>query len=50
MSEARFPGRILRRFVEAAGSELGADQFTAMLALSDLPDPGSPQVRAGPRR
>jgi len=38
MSEARFPGRILRRFVEAAGSELGADQFTAMLALSDLPD------------
>jgi len=37
MSEARFPGRILRRFVEAAASELGADQFTVMLALSDLP-------------
>jgi hypothetical protein len=37
MSESRFPGRILRRFVEAAASELGTDQFSAMLALSELP-------------
>jgi predicted hydrocarbon binding protein len=37
MSEERFPGRILRRFVEASASELGADQFTAMLTLSELP-------------
>jgi predicted hydrocarbon binding protein len=37
MSEPRFPGRILCRFVEAAASELGTDQFSAMLALSELP-------------
>ena len=37
MSEARFPGRILYRFVEAAASELGPDQFGAILALSKLP-------------
>lgn len=37
MSEARFPGRILYRFVEATSAELGADQFEAILALSELP-------------
>jgi predicted hydrocarbon binding protein len=37
MSEARFPGRILYRFVEAANVELGPDQFGAILALSELP-------------
>lgn len=37
MSGPRFSGRILRRFAEAAALELGADQFTAMLALSELP-------------
>ena len=37
MSEARFPGRILYRFVEAAAAELGPDQFGAILALSELP-------------
>jgi predicted hydrocarbon binding protein len=37
MSESRFPGRILYRFVEAAAAELGADQFGAILALSELP-------------
>jgi predicted hydrocarbon binding protein len=45
MNEARFPGSILRRFVEAAAGELGTDQFSAMLALSELPaawlDPAS---------
>jgi predicted hydrocarbon binding protein len=37
MSEARFPGRILYRFVEAADAELGSDKFGAILALSELP-------------
>jgi predicted hydrocarbon binding protein len=37
MSEVRFPGRILYRFVEAASAELGPDQFGAILALSELP-------------
>jgi predicted hydrocarbon binding protein len=37
MSEARFPGRILYRFVEAATAELGADQFAGILTLSELP-------------
>jgi predicted hydrocarbon binding protein len=37
MNEPMFPGRILCRFVEAAASELGTDQFSAMLALSELP-------------
>ena len=37
MSEPKFSSRILRRFVEAAAEELGSDQFTAMLALSNLP-------------
>jgi predicted hydrocarbon binding protein len=37
MNEIRFPSRILQRFVEAAASELGIDQFTAMLTLSELP-------------
>ena len=38
MSETKFSGRILRRFVEAITVELGADQFHAMLALSKLPE------------
>jgi len=37
MSEARFPGRILYRFVEAASAELSPDQFGHILALSELP-------------
>jgi predicted hydrocarbon binding protein len=37
MSETRFPGRILYRFVEATAAELGPDQFAAVLALSKLP-------------
>ena len=34
MSEPKFSSRILRRFVEAAAVELGADPFGTMLALS----------------
>lgn len=37
MSEPKFSSRILRRFVEAVSVELGAEQFTTMLALSKLP-------------
>ncbi|HET6821103.1 MAG TPA: V4R domain-containing protein [Anaerolineales bacterium] len=37
MTEPKFSSRILRRFVEAVAVELGADQFHAMLALSELP-------------
>ena len=37
MTETKFPSRILRRFVETVAVELGADQFHAMLALSELP-------------
>lgn len=37
MSEANFSSRILRRFVQIVAMELGADQFSAMLALSKLP-------------
>lgn len=37
MSEPRFSGRVLRRFVESVGVELGTDQFHAILALSKLP-------------
>lgn len=45
MSEAKFSGRILRRFVESIQVELGADQFHSMLALSKLPSEWSkPQM------
>lgn len=37
MSEPKFSGRILRRFVETVAAELGTDQFHAMLVLSRLP-------------
>lgn len=37
MTESKFSNRILRRFVEAIAVELGADQFHAMLTLSELP-------------
>jgi predicted hydrocarbon binding protein len=37
VTEPKFSNRILRRFVEAVAVELGADQFHAMLALSELP-------------
>ncbi len=37
MSETKFPNRVLRRFVETLSSELGGEQFNAMLALSKLP-------------
>ena len=37
MTEPKFSNRILRRFVETVAVELGADQFRAMLALSELP-------------
>jgi len=36
VSETKFSSGILRRFVESAAIELGADQFHAMLALSKL--------------
>ena len=37
MSEQKFSSRILRRFAETVAAELGADQFSAMLALANLP-------------
>ena len=37
MTEIKFSSRVLRRFVETVAVELGADQFHAMLALSELP-------------
>jgi predicted hydrocarbon binding protein len=37
VTEPKFSNRILRRFVETVAVELGADQFHAMLALSELP-------------
>jgi predicted hydrocarbon binding protein len=37
VTEPKFSGRILRRFVETVALELGSDQFSAMLALSKLP-------------
>ena len=37
MSEAKFPSRVLRRFIETVSRELGPDQFSAMLSLSHLP-------------
>lgn len=37
MTEAKFSNRILRRFVETAAIQLGADQFNGMMALSQLP-------------
>ena len=37
MTESKFSSRILRRFVETVAVELGADQFSTMLALSKLP-------------
>jgi len=37
VSETKFSNRILRRFVETVTLELGADQFTGMLALAKLP-------------
>ena len=37
MTEAKFSSRILRRFVETASMQLGADQFNTVMALSQLP-------------
>lgn len=37
MSETRFSNRVLRRFAETVAKELGNDQFSAMLSLSNLP-------------
>jgi hypothetical protein len=37
VTETKFSSRVLRRFVETVEVELGADQFHAMLALSELP-------------
>jgi len=37
VSELKFSNRVLSRFVETVGQELGSDQFTAMLSLSQLP-------------
>ena len=37
MSDIQFSNRILRRFAETVAVELGADQFSAMLALANLP-------------
>jgi predicted hydrocarbon binding protein len=37
VSDIQFSNRILRRFGETVALELGADQFSAMLALANLP-------------
>lgn len=37
MSDIQFSNRILRRFAETVSLELGADQFSAMLGLANLP-------------
>ena len=37
MSDIQFSNRILRRFAETVALELGADQFSAMLVLANLP-------------
>jgi len=37
VAEVHFSSRILRRFAEAAALELGADQFSVMLGLANLP-------------
>jgi predicted hydrocarbon binding protein len=37
VSEVKFSNRILRRFAETVAVELGADQFSAMLSLANLP-------------
>ena len=37
MSETKFSSRILRRFAETVAVELGAEQYSAMLDLSNLP-------------
>ena len=37
MSETEFSNRILRRFAETVATELGTEQFSAMLDLSNLP-------------
>lgn len=37
MAEAKFSSRILRRFAETTALELGADQFSTMLGLANLP-------------
>lgn len=37
MSASKFPKRVLRRFVETVGAELGNEQFNVMLSLSQLP-------------
>ena len=37
MSDIQFSNRILRRFAETVALELGADQFSAMLNLANLP-------------
>jgi len=37
VSEIKFSSRILRRFAETIALELGADQFSAMLSLANLP-------------
>ena len=37
MTDTKFSSRILRRFVETVGVELGGDQFQVMLTLSNLP-------------
>jgi predicted hydrocarbon binding protein len=38
VSEVQFSNRILRRFAETVALELGADQFSAMLSMANLPD------------
>lgn len=37
MNASKFPNRVLRRFVETVGAELGGEQFNVMLSLSKLP-------------
>ena len=37
MSDIKFSNRILMRFVETIAFELGAEQFSAMLTMANLP-------------
>jgi len=37
VNETKFSNRVLSRFVETVGKELGSEQFAAMLSLSQLP-------------
>jgi hypothetical protein len=49
VSASKFPNRVLRRFVETVGAELGGEQFNVMLSLSKVPaDWAKPETFAKP--